>query len=459
MPDVQLDREVSPDSVSLVVMTRNEGANLPGFLDNLAGFDEVVVADMESEDSTLSIARAAGARILSIPNAGFAEPGRMDAIHFATGPWILMLDADERLPPGGVGAVRGLCAQTPDRVAAYRIPRVNYLGEVPIRGSGWGLDVERHARLFRRDAVTWAPRVHSSPEFSGVVLDLPDDGVIRIEHANFRDYSHLLDKLNGYSTIEAAELLEGGGHPTLSMALRFALEEMSTRYDPEADGPLSLALAVAMFGYRFSCHAKAVGQRGWVDEPVITQQAFRSAIQAFWSELRNRELAAATSLLVQKDSAALEHAERVLSVWQKSPPQLTATAATTVDGVTYDIPAAQFGADVSSEILASGVEQVRVRLELRRERRARADADEAARRAGERADQAQELLEGTTAALQDALQRLTEVEQLLAESQSREATASTPSPTDRAPADESTSPLLTEAVSRMSRKLRRGEAR
>ncbi|HUP85283.1 MAG TPA: glycosyltransferase family 2 protein [Acidimicrobiales bacterium] len=454
---MQPDQVVSPDSISLVVMTRNEEANLPGFLENLAGFDEVVVADMESDDATVAIARSAGGRVLPLPNAGFAEPGRMDAVRFATGTWVLMLDADERLPAGGVDAVRGLCGRTPPRVAAYRIPRVNYLGDRPIRGSGWGLDVERHARLFRRDAVTWAPKVHSSPEFAGEVLDLPNEGAIRIEHANFRDYAHLLEKLNGYSTIEADELLESGGHPTLAMALRFALEEMSNRYDPEADGPLSLALSVAMFGYRFACHAKAVGQRDWADQPVIGQESLRAAIQSFWSELRRRELAAAASDLSRNGADAMPATQRVLSVWQSSPPQLKSVAATTLDGLQYEVPAAQFAADELGQTVASGLEQVGVRVELRRERRAREEAEAAARQASERRLEAEELFERTTDALEEALQRLSALEVLLAESQAEAAALSLRLPSAEA-GERPGRPSLVEpgARSRVTRRLRRG---
>jgi len=378
----------------------------------------------------------------------------MDAIRFASGTWILMLDADERLPEGAVSSVRELCARTPEAVSAYRIPRVNYLADRPIRGSGWGLDVERHARLFRRTAVSWAPKVHSGPEFTGHVLDLPDEGVIRIEHANFRDFAHLLEKLNGYSTIEAQELVEAGGRPTLAMALRFALEEMTNRYDPEADGPLSLALSIAMFQYRFSCHAKAVEIAGWADEPVITREGLRAAVRSFWTELRNHELAAAAARITSCDKGDVEHAERVLSIWHRTPPLLAATAAVTVDGVSYEVPAAQFASDALAAFLGSGLEQVRVRVDLRQERQKRSDAEESARSALASAEEAERLLEATTEAMRDALQRLTVLEQLLADSQAREAALQSTVNHDIPPTRPSL-PEPTDAVARLSKKLRR----
>jgi glycosyltransferase involved in cell wall biosynthesis len=459
MPDPSAGTAPDP-FLSLVVMTRNEAHNVPDLLTNLEGVDEVVIADMESDDGTVELAEARGARVLRLPNAGFAEPGRMDAIRFSRGEWILMLDADERLPAGGVDAVRELCAQTPGTVSAYRLPRTNYLGGRPIRGSGWGPEAERHARLFRREGVRWAPRVHSRAEFDGTVLDLPDGGVIRIEHDNFRDYRHFLDKLNDYSSLEADDLVAAGGRPTLAMALRFALEELVARYDPEHDGPFSLPLAIAMFGYRFTCHAKASEALDWDDDPVISREALVGAAQSFWSALRLRELRRAEARLAgDEDEVAVAAAERALAVWGEMPPQLLQVGATTDDGATYELPLEQLAGDVTSGDVHRSLEEVRLRVELRQERRARQAAGAARADAEVERNQAVEHLDRVAAALRDALERVAMMEQVVADAQAREAAAQlalrSPSPTasdDDGPS--STTPPVAAALRRAQRAVR-----
>lgn len=421
MPEGPVEAGHPPPFLSLVVMTRNEESNIPAMLDNLRGVDEIVVADMESEDLTVEFALARGARVLALPNAGFAEPGRMDAIRFAKGSWVLMLDADERLPEGGVAAVRALCEETPPAISAYRIPRINYLGNVAIRGSGWGPESERHARLFRRDRVDWAPRVHTSPQFHGGVLDLPDDGVIRIEHANFRDYSHLLEKLNDYSSIEAREMLEDHRQPTLALAVRFALEELVGRYDPERDGPLSLALALAMFGYRFSCHAKAVEARGWTDEPVISRNALVAGAGAFWAELRRCELVRAGAALRHEGNDSVQTAERALAVWGDMPHQLGGAGVTTEDGNNYELPLRRLDGDYRSAEVHQALQELRVRVELREERRKLRAAEARAEEAESERDEALAKLSSMASALRDGLARATMLENIAADSQAHEA--------------------------------------
>ncbi len=68
--------------------------------------DEIVLVDTGSSDRTVELARAAGAQVLERAwDDDFAAPRNLAAAH-ASGDVILQLDADERLAPGGAGAVR-----------------------------------------------------------------------------------------------------------------------------------------------------------------------------------------------------------------------------------------------------------------------------------------------------------------------------------------------------------------
>ena len=72
--------------ISAVINTRNAEEHLDRVLESLKDFDEIVVCDMESTDSTVEIARRHGARVITFPkgNHTCAEPARNTAIQAAS---------------------------------------------------------------------------------------------------------------------------------------------------------------------------------------------------------------------------------------------------------------------------------------------------------------------------------------------------------------------------------------
>src|ERR1035438_2826655 len=108
-----------PDGVSLCMIVRNEERNLPRCLDSVRGLArEIVVVDTGSTDATPNIAARYGGGVLSFDftPVDFAA-ARNRAIARASSPWILMLDADERLDPAGAPMIETLLA--PDENAGY----------------------------------------------------------------------------------------------------------------------------------------------------------------------------------------------------------------------------------------------------------------------------------------------------------------------------------------------------
>lgn len=122
--------------LSATLIVRNEALHLPGCLASIADVvDEVIVVDTGSSDTTLEIARAAGATLVSRPWDDSFAPARNAALDLAAGQWILYIDADERL--AGAAGLRDALAAT-DAVA----------GLVRFR-PGRGYTQYREYRLFR----------------------------------------------------------------------------------------------------------------------------------------------------------------------------------------------------------------------------------------------------------------------------------------------------------------------
>ncbi len=203
--------------VSVVIPTLNEADRLPACLASVGWAAEVIVADAGSTDDTRNIARRLGARVIVVQGTSIAGQ-RNGAIDVATQPWVLSLDADERVTTELVHDLeRAIAAPTAD---AYRIHfRNQYLG-APMERGGWGQD--RHVR-FSRAHLRWAVKqVHERLDHDGPVGELYG----RIEHDSYRDLAHQLNKVTTYSVWGAHDLRSRGrsvglSHLVLRPAWRF----------------------------------------------------------------------------------------------------------------------------------------------------------------------------------------------------------------------------------------------
>lgn len=156
--------------ISVVVNTYNAEKHLRRVLDSVRDFDEIVVCDMESTDSTLSIAGEYGCRIVTFPrgNVNIVEPARQFAIDCASHEWVLVVDADEIVTPQLREYLYSMVGRSDCPDGLY-IPRRNYF---------MGRFMHAHypdyiLRFFRKDKTTWPPVIHEQPKVKGRVDRLP----------------------------------------------------------------------------------------------------------------------------------------------------------------------------------------------------------------------------------------------------------------------------------------------
>jgi glycosyltransferase involved in cell wall biosynthesis len=147
--------------ISACLITRDEARFLPDCLRSIRpAVDEVVVVDTGSADDTVRIAREAGCTVLHHAWDDDFAAVRNVGIAAATGDWILVIDADERLIGGE--ALRPLAADAEPEVGGFLIER-----EDVVRHAGTGR-TERYpigmVRLFRRHrGIRYVGRVHERP--------------------------------------------------------------------------------------------------------------------------------------------------------------------------------------------------------------------------------------------------------------------------------------------------------
>lgn len=89
-----------PQTISVCMIVKNEENFMPGCLATVKELaDEIIVVDTGSTDRTMEIAREYGAKIYEHPWQHDFSLHRNQSIDYATGDWILILDADEELDP------------------------------------------------------------------------------------------------------------------------------------------------------------------------------------------------------------------------------------------------------------------------------------------------------------------------------------------------------------------------
>ncbi|MFZ5773921.1 MAG: glycosyltransferase family 2 protein [Thermodesulfobacteriota bacterium] len=201
-----------PLPLSVAIITRNEEARLPDCLASVAFASEVVVVDSGSSDRTVEIANRFGARVHSEPWRGFGRQKQL-AIERCTQPWVLVLDADERVSLELAAELRALFAASPT-ASAWSMPRKNYFCGHWLRHAGWWPD--RVVRLFRRGKARMNDRlVHEALEVDGPVAELAGP----LLHLTNRDLAHTLAKINQYSSAGAEELARRGERGSVGKAL------------------------------------------------------------------------------------------------------------------------------------------------------------------------------------------------------------------------------------------------
>lgn len=200
--------------LSVIVITKNEASNIHDCLQSVAFADQVLVLDSGSTDDTVAIALEMGAQVhQSSEWPGFgAQKNR--ALQYATGQWVLSIDADERIPPDLAQAISAAVRQ--GSANAYSLARQTQFCGQWIRHCGWTPD--RVVRLFRRDLARFSnDAVHEK-----LVLNDPAAKLAHLDppmlHYSYRTSDDYWKKLQRYSKDWALERHKQGQKTTMSRA-------------------------------------------------------------------------------------------------------------------------------------------------------------------------------------------------------------------------------------------------
>ena len=187
-------------TLGCVIITKNEEANIQDCLASVAWSAERIVIDAESTDSTAELAQMTGARVIVRPWPGFGAQKNY-GIEQVTSEWILVLDADERVPAPLQAEIRSTIAGwNPDDPPAYEIARRNYFYGAWVRHGG--LYPDHQIRLFRRGAARYNDvPVHENLIVQGRLGRLANP----MDHFTERRIQDHFRKFGQYTTLAARE--------------------------------------------------------------------------------------------------------------------------------------------------------------------------------------------------------------------------------------------------------------
>jgi len=210
-------------TLSAVILTHNERRHVAECIASLRWADEIVVFDSFSDDDTVTLAQAAGARVLQHRFVNFAQQ-RDAALEQVVAEWIFFVDADERATPALAKEVRRVIAERPE--TGWWVPRRNYIVGREIRHAGWYPDYQ--LRLLCRGKARYDPthEVHETVLLDGTAGYLQNPFI----HYNYDAWGQFMAKQRRYLKLDAAMQVRQGVRPRPWTYVMQPLREFRRRY-------------------------------------------------------------------------------------------------------------------------------------------------------------------------------------------------------------------------------------
>ena len=189
--------------ISVLILTKNEEQDLPVCLESVRWSDDVHVFDSFSTDNTMKIAQEYGAKTLQreFDNYAAQRNAALEQAGFKHH-WVLILDADERIPEDLATEMFNFVGDTNnENYSACRIRRRDFLG------STWLKHVQASPYYLR---LVVPDKVHYEREINEVLhVDGPIYGLTQpFDHYPFsKGMAHWLHKHNIYSSMEAMQVI------------------------------------------------------------------------------------------------------------------------------------------------------------------------------------------------------------------------------------------------------------
>lgn len=196
------------ESLSVVILTKNEEKNIERCLKSVVFCDEVIIVDDNSTDKTLELAKKLSKKSKIFQRAlnnDFAAQ-RNFGLSKATGDWVLFIDADEEVSKELQDEMVSL--RQPRRLTeAYYINRRDFFWGKELKyGETKTVREKGIIRLVKRNSGKWLGDVHEVYHTAKNIDHLKSF----INHYPHQTLKEFIEKINFYSTLRARELFNKG---------------------------------------------------------------------------------------------------------------------------------------------------------------------------------------------------------------------------------------------------------
>ncbi len=239
--------------LTVAVITKNEEDNIDDCLGSVYGWaDEIIVADDESTDKTVELAKKYTDKIFhrKMENEGIHRNWLYSQ---AKNEWVLSLDADEYLTEALKDEIRQHLESNTE-FHAFSMRLKTYIGKYWVQHSGW-YPADK-LRMFMKSRFKYEEvEVHPRTFLDGVEGHLTKD----IIHKGYPDFAHFLESVNRQTTLEARKWIQTGRKMTLGHFIWRTLDRFPRvflRKKAYKDGFIGFMIALFASLYQIMSYAK-----------------------------------------------------------------------------------------------------------------------------------------------------------------------------------------------------------
>ena len=242
--------------LTVLIPCKNEAEHILACIESVRDIaDEILVATSPCTDNTIElIHQAGGCRIIERALVNHADFKNW-AIPQASHPWVLIVDADERLTEDFRAEVREVLAQDDPAYDAYRMQRENIFLGRRVRHCGWNHSMI--IRLIRRDVCRYgAARVHERLEVAADRVGTLRHRIVHYTCVSFRQWT---ERQNSCTTVWAEDQFAAGRTTTwLGILFRPILRflQLYLFRGGFLDGTVGLVVCFSSTFYTFLKYAK-----------------------------------------------------------------------------------------------------------------------------------------------------------------------------------------------------------
>jgi len=269
------------NSLTAVVITKNEEGRIKNCLDGLKFVDEIVVVDDFSKDETREIAEGFGAKVFKRKLDNFANQ-RNFALEKVQTEWVLLIDADEKVTSELASEIKQKVRES--QWDGFWIPRRNFIFGKWIQHSGWYPDDQLH--LFKTKKGKYFRQVHEQVKVDGNIGRLEN----HLIHENYQTLNQYLDKMKHYTVLESEHLVSSGYQFQQKDLFIAPTEEFLRRFFAEKgylDGVTGLALCLLQAFSQFLVYLRIWERKNFPQENIDLSSLHRQIRQegkkiSFW---------------------------------------------------------------------------------------------------------------------------------------------------------------------------------